>query len=410
MKKIIALVCVVVLIVSVIIYAISNSDSKSNSNNKGNACAFVRDFDGKCVSQCGENQIVTDGNCKCKDGYTRDNNDCKKSLPPPPPSPSPCDNTSQKNASGVCTKWELIQTTQMQKYDKQRVAFGGISDKGPVIYTPDGIKVNDIYVYKDNMNIYYPVNGCSLNIALDLSGVLYMCINGQWTKNDQLKSNGILGVAENSSSFFAFSKEGTLYVYKKQDVNASWVKRDGTIPEHSSFINVNDKYIVSFGGDNGKVYLSDNVGQTWTNVTIPNAKIYWHCYLSSDALLVATETGLYRLDLPNVNNLKRLLTFTNDLYQIIQIYQYKDEIIVLLQDESDEDMMPVYIFYSPDNGNNFIKLNVIVSIFNNQLRQLASGFNDVYVYNGVIYANSNGLKISKFFFEPNSFLYKFNAK
>ena len=96
--------------------------------------------------------------------------------------------------------------------------------------------------------------------------------------------------------------------------------------------------------------------------------------------------------------------------QIIQIYQYKDEITLLLQDESDEDMMPVYIFYSPDNGNNFIKLNVIVSIFNNQLRQLASGFNDVYVYNGVIYANSNGLKISKFFFEPNSFLYKFNAK
>lgn len=72
-----------------------------------------------------------------------------------------------------------------------------------------------------------------------------------------------------------------------------------------------------------------------------------------------------------------------------------------------EKMMPSYIFYSPNNGKSFMKLNLIIE---NNL-QLWPAFS-VYVYNGVIYLMSIGKKraATDFIELKNNFLYKFNVK
>jgi hypothetical protein len=413
MKKIITAVCVI-LIIAVIIYAIlshssSSSNSSSNTNsgttcNKneeyvGNACqcksAFVRDFGGNCSSQCGDNQIVINGNCQCKDGYIKDKNECKNSPvpPPPPPPPSPsCDDISQINASGVCTKWEYIQT-----YDAP-TQLGGVSDKGLVIYTPNGIKLNNMDVYKDNIDIQI---FCSLNIGVDSSSIIYMCINEKWSKDQRLKSDGIMQVKENSTKFFAMSAVN-IYTMEKNE-NSAWI--NNSLPPNISFLNVNDGYIVVWGSTD--VYLSSDFGKSWNKISVPPDILYW-CYVTSDnALLVATAIGVYKTNLPNINFSQILNFHAESYYATACINQYKDEIVVLSQDSFDEKMMPSYIFYSPNNGKSFMKLNLIIE---NNL-QLWPAFS-VYVYNGVIYLMSIGKKRAKTdFIELNkSFLYKFNVK
>ena len=91
--------------------------------------------------------------------------------------------------------------------------------------------------------------------------------------------------------------------------------------------------------------------------------------------------------------------------QITCINQYKDEIIVVAQDSQDTNMMPFSIFYSSNNGQNFINLNVIVEN-NFQLSCPCA-----YVYNGVIYTCSFGIKEHTFDFlnDDTVFIYKFNV-
>jgi hypothetical protein len=415
MKKIITAVCVI-LIIAVIIYAIlshssssssnSNSSSSSSTNttcNKneeyvGNACqcksAFVRDFGGNCSSQCGDNQIVINGNCQCKDGYIKDKNECKNSPVPVHPLPSPplqpsCGDISHINASGVCTKWDLIQT-----YDAPSV-LGGISEKGLVVYTPNGIKVNDRDVYKDNINIQI---FSSLNIGVDSTSIIYMYINGQWSKDQRLKSDGIIQVKENSTKFFAMSGVN-IYTMEKNE-NSAWI--NNSLPPNSSFVNVNDRYTVAWGSD---AYLSSDFGKSWNKISVSGTVYY--CYLSSDALLIATDSGVYKTNLPNINFTQILNFPVGSDYRTSCINQYNDEIVVVSQDSLDTNMMSLYIFYSPNNGTDFIKLNVVTE--NNF--QLWCPFN-VYVYNGVIYAISMGIKTSAtdFIQQNKNFLYKFNVK
>ena len=226
-----------------------------------------------------------------------------------------------------------------------------------------------------------------------------MCINGKWIKDDQLKTNKISNVTENSTLFFAMSVDGSIYVNKKGP-NSSWSKI-GNLPTSEFLINANDTCIVACG-DRMNAYLSYDFGKSWKNLPVTD-RVH-SCYLSTDALLFATNVGLYRLV---KGNLSELFVFPDSGYIPTTINQYKDEIIVVAQDIYDSNMMPLYIFYSPNNGADFIKLNLVVK--NNF--QLWSPFN-VYVYDGVIYLISLGIKetASNFIFSDKNFLHTFNVK
>ena len=123
--------------------------------------------------------------------------------------------------------------------------------------------------------------------------------------------------------------------------------------------------------------------------------------------MIATDSGVYKTNLPNIN-FSQILNFpVGSDYRTSYINQYNDEIVVVSQDSLDKNMMPLYIFYSPNNSTDFIKLNVVTE--NNF--QLWCPFN-VYVYKGVIYTISMGIKTSAtdFIQQNNRFLYKFNVK
>ena len=377
MKILIVTFCI--LIFAGIIYAIfshSSSSSSSNSNSNSNSNTKIT---------CGQNEEYVGNACQCKTSFVRD---LTGNCITPNPSPS-CEDISQINASGVCTKWDLIQT-----YDAPSV-LGGISDKGLVVYTPNGIKVNDRDVYKDKDNINILIFS-SLNIGVDSTSIIYMCINGKWSKDERLKS--ITKVAENSTKFFAMSGVN-IYTMEKNE-NSAWISNP--LPPNSPLVNVNDTYTVAWGGTD--VYLSS---KSWNKISVPDKTVYW-CYLTSDnALLVATDSGVYKTNLPNIN-FSQILNFpAGSDYRTSCINQYNDEIVVVSQDSLDTNMMSLYIFYSPNNGTDFIKLNVVTE--NNF--QLWCPFN-VYVYKGVIYTISMGIKTSAtdFIQQNNRFLYKFNVK
>jgi hypothetical protein len=395
MKILIVTFCILIFVG--IIYAIfSHSSSSSNSNSNSNT-----------KITCGQNEEYVGNACQCKSLFVRDlTGNCITPIPTPKPAPNPgpvpiptpsCEDIFQINASGVCTEWELIQT-----YNASSV-LGGISDKGLVVYTPDGIKLNDNYVYKEApMNISLM---SSLNIGVDSkTGIIYTCINGAWIKDNQLKTNEIMKVTENSTTFFALSSDGTIYT-KQKDAKSSWAKNGGKAPINNTLLNVNDNYIVAWGTS---VYLSSDFGKSWNNVSgVLSSNTVYYCYLTSDTLLIATDSGVYKTNLPNIN-FSQILNFpVGSDYRTSCINQYNDEIVVVSQDSLDTNMMSLYIFYSPNNGTDFIKLNVVTE--NNY--QLWCPFN-VYVYNGVIYVISIGIKTSAtdFINQNKSFLYKFNVK
>lgn len=398
MKILIATFCIAIFVG--IIYAIfSHSSSSSNSNSNSNSNTKIT---------CGQNEEYVGNACQCKSLFVRDlTGNCITPVPTPGPAPNPgpvpvptpsCEDIFQINASGVCTKWELIQT-----YDAPSILGGGVSDKGLVVYTPDGIKLNDNYVYKEApMNISLM---SSLNIGLDYkTGIIYTCINGIWIKDNQLKTNEIMKVTENSTTFFAVSSDGTIYT-KQKDAKSSWTKNGGKAPINNTLLNVNDNYIVAWGTS---VYLSSDFGKSWNNVSgVLSSNTVYYCYLTSDTLLIATNSGVYKTNLSNIN-FSQILNFpVGSDYRTSCINQYNDEIVVVSQDSLDTNMMSLYIFYSPNNGTDFIKLNVVTE--NNF--QLWCPFN-VYVYNGVIYVISIGIKTSAtdFISLNKSFLYKFNVK
>jgi hypothetical protein len=242
----------------------------------------------------------------------------------------------------------------------------------------------------------------SLNIGLDSkTGIIYTCINGTWIKDNQLNTSEIMKVTENSTLFFALSSDGSIYT-KQKDPKSSWIKNGGKAPVNNTLLNINDNYTVAWGSD---AYLSSDFGKSWTKISVSGTVYY--CYLSSDSLLVATDSGVYKTNLPNIN-FTQILNFPDGSdYRTSCINQYNDEIVVVSQDNLDTNMMSLYIFYSPNNGKDFIKLNVVTE--NNF--QLWCPFN-IYVYNGVIYTISMGIKTSAtdFISLNKSFLYKFNVK
>jgi hypothetical protein len=92
-------------------------------------------------------------------------------------------------------------------------------------------------------------------------------------------------------------------------------------------------------------------------------------------------------------------------YTVTCINQHNDEIIVVAQGTQDTNMMPYSIFYS-NSGQDFINFNVIVE--NNF--QLNCPY--AYVYNGVIYTNSYGIKenAANFLNDDTVFIYQINVQ